>query len=247
LYRSQSPATILNHLLSQPEPTLEHSREVILEYVLAKETKAREKRHGRGGKGTLGREALEEISARLTEVEAGLMFVEGRKLELEELDRPRQLGMTLILSLRMSLSYFTSRELAEQLLKVPVGTAERILVQHIRRRVAGEGRWGEGKELEYLESLVSPLHHAHADFRRYLGVPPSGQRLDPPKPVHSYHPSQFIQSHYPLPANQPVSSSSRPFRPKGPLHQVPTFPAKVSRELATAPNPRHLPCRLSAI
>lgn len=83
------------------------------------------------------------------------MHAEGRRLELHELDQPRQLGMTLILSLRMSLSYFTSQEIAQQLLKVPIGVAERILVQHIRRRVAGEGRWGEGKELEYIESIVS--------------------------------------------------------------------------------------------
>jgi len=61
---------------------------------------------------------------------------------------------TLILSLRMSLSYFTLQELADQLLSLAVGDAEKTLVQHIRRRVAGEGRWGVGKELEYVEGLV---------------------------------------------------------------------------------------------
>lgn len=155
MHRSQSPATIVAHLLSQPSPSLEHSREVILEYVLAKETKARDKKPGKGGKGSLSREALEEISDRLTEIEEGLMNHDGRRLDLVELDEPRQLGMTLVLSLRMSLSYFTLQELSKQLLKVPLGVGEKILVQHIRRRVAGEGRWGVGKELEYLESLVS--------------------------------------------------------------------------------------------
>lgn len=126
-----------------------------MEYVLSKETKARDKKPGKGGKGSLSREALEEISDRLTEIEQGLMSHEGRKLDLGDLDEPRQLGMTLVLSLRMSLSYFTLQELSKQLLKVPLGVAERILVQHIRRRVPGEGRWGVGKELEYLENLVS--------------------------------------------------------------------------------------------
>lgn len=154
LHRSQSPATILAHLLSEPAPSIEHSREVVLEYVLARETKARDKRPGKGGRGTLSREALEEISDRLTEIESGLMTDDGRRLSRNELDEPRTLGMTLLLSLRMSLSYFTLQELSKQLLEVTLGIGERILVQHIRRRLPGEGRWAVGKELEYLESLV---------------------------------------------------------------------------------------------
>jgi hypothetical protein len=76
---------------------------------------------------------------------------------LSELDEPRQIGVTLCLSLRMSLSYFTLRELAGQIMLLNLADAERTLVQHIRRRVQGEGRWGVGKELEYVESLVSIL------------------------------------------------------------------------------------------
>jgi hypothetical protein len=61
----------------------------------------------------------------------------------------------------MSLSYFTLQELADELLQLGVGDAERILVQHIRRRVQGEGRYGVGKELELVEEMVS--------FARRLG------------------------------------------------------------------------------
>lgn len=171
LARSQSPATILSHLLSQPPPSLEHSREVILEYILAREGKMREKKYGRGGKGTLGRDSFEDLSKRLSEVEDGLratatsprggpsdlgtsLFSGTRRISVGGLDEARQLGLTLILSLRMSLSYFTLQELADQLLSLAVGDAEKTLVQHIRRRVAGEGRWGVGKELEYVEGLV---------------------------------------------------------------------------------------------
>ena len=83
---------------------------------------------------------------------------------VDELDEPRKLGLTLVLSLRLSLSYFTLRELSDQLLVLAAPDAERTLVQHIRRRVQGEGRFGIGKELEYLEDLVRHIacnHHHH--------------------------------------------------------------------------------------
>ena len=128
---------------------------MIYEYLLIRENKLKEKKAGKGGKGTLSREALEDISARLTEIEHGLSFVNGRKLEKEELDESRALGMTLILSLRMSFSYFTLPELAAQLLLVAVPVCEGLLVQHVRRRVEGEGRWAIGNELEHLERMVS--------------------------------------------------------------------------------------------
>jgi hypothetical protein len=173
--RSASPSTILHHLLSQPTPSIQHSRQVILEYVLGQEVKRREKRPGRAGKGTLGRDGFEEIGKRLGEIENGLRGelpssprtygdstasssrnpYPSPKLAMHDLDEPRQIGLTLILSLRMSLSYFSLQELAEQLLELALEDAERTLVQHIRRRVQGEGRWGVGQELEYLENAVS--------------------------------------------------------------------------------------------
>jgi len=156
--------------LSQPPPSLEHSREVILEYVLAREQKAREKKPGRGGKGTIGKETFEEISARLGEVEDGLRGATTSPMGSppRQLDAARQRDLALLLSIRLTLSYFTPRELAEQLLVLSVPDAERALLQHIRRRVAGEGRWGVGKELEYVESLVSSQdleHGKRADIR----------------------------------------------------------------------------------
>lgn len=146
--------TILHHLLSQPPPAIEHSREVILEYVLNRETKLREKKSGRGGKGTLGREGFEDIANKLAEVEAGLR-IPG--IDTMELSANRQLGLALILSLRMSLSYFTLGELGDQLLKLATPDAERVVVQHVRKRSPGEGRYAVGRELEHLESLVSSL------------------------------------------------------------------------------------------
>ena len=175
LARSASPATILHHLLSSPTPTIQHSREIILEYVLAKEGKFREKKPGRGGKGTLGRDGFEEISKRLSEVEDGLRGAavttplkstfrgDGDSppgVSDQELDEPRKIGLALILSLRMSLSYFTLQQLADQLLLLALPDAERTLVQHIRRRVQGEGRYGVGKELEYVEQITSPRRPA---------------------------------------------------------------------------------------
>jgi hypothetical protein len=158
LARSASPQTILHHLLSTPAPPIHHSREVILEYVLSRELKLREKKSGKGGKGTLGREGFEEISKRIEEIEDGLRGgpgSPGSSMSKMEMDEPRQIGMTLCLSLRMSLSYFTLQELADQIMLLGVADAERILVQHVRRRIQGEGRWGVGKELEFVESLVS--------------------------------------------------------------------------------------------
>ena len=179
LARSQSVQSILHHLLSKPTPSILHSREVILEYVLAREGKLREKKPGRGGKGTLSREGFEEISKRLSEIEDGLKGVQAtsprrgtfsRHDSIQDgssespypsplsppanLDEARTIGLTLILSLRLSLSYFTLQGLAEQLLVLATPDAERTLVQHIRRRVQSEGRFGVGKELEYLEILV---------------------------------------------------------------------------------------------
>ena len=165
LARSASPSTILSHLLSQPVPTLEHSREVILEYVLAREGKLREKKPGRGGRGTLGQDGFEDIGKRLGEVEDGLRggsITSPRGTALnsttqngsDEFGQSQQTGLTLILSLRMSLAYFSLHELANQLLLLAIADAERIIVQHIRRRVQGEGRWGVGKELESIETLV---------------------------------------------------------------------------------------------
>ncbi|WVQ70764.1 hypothetical protein IAR50_000286 [Cryptococcus sp. DSM 104548] len=172
LSRSASTSTILAHLLSSPLPTIQHSRQVILEYALARETRLREKKPGRAGKGTLGREAFEDIAKRMGEIEDGLRQHSPdsprrgslplrdaypspqSSQDLPELNESQQTGLTLILSLRMSLSYFTLQELADQLLLLALGDAERMLVQHIRRRVPGEGRWGVGKELEFVESLT---------------------------------------------------------------------------------------------
>ncbi|WWC92401.1 uncharacterized protein L201_007358 [Kwoniella dendrophila CBS 6074] len=177
LARSASSATVLHHLLSQPPPSIEHSREVILEFVLAREMKLRDKKPGKGGKGTLGRDGFEDIGKRLGEVEAGLRGETPNGMSLKQststmtshsrdpyptpssestpfLNENQQIGLTLVLSLRMSLSYFTLQELANQLLLLALADAERTLVQHIRRRIPGEGRWGVGKELEYVESLT---------------------------------------------------------------------------------------------
>ena len=153
LARSKDPSTILQHLLSYPTPTLEHSREVILEYVLARESKLKEKKPGKGGKGTIAREHLEEIGKRMGEIEAGIP-THGR--DADEEDTLAEMR-ALVLSLRLSLSYFTLPELAEQLsnTNLPLAMAERTLVQHVRRRVQGEGRWGVGRELAALESMVS--------------------------------------------------------------------------------------------
>lgn len=115
---------------------------------MARETRLREKKPGRGGKGTLDREGLEDVGARLGEVEDGL------QPGAQEMDEARQMGLALILALRMSLSYFTLPALAKQLLLLAVPDAERVLVQHVRRRVEAEGRYGVGKELAYLESMV---------------------------------------------------------------------------------------------
>ena len=145
-----SPSTVLRHLLSQPEPPVAQSREIILEYVLGREQKYRTTKHGKGGKGTLGREGFEEIGKRLGEIEQGLQDASS---------------LALLLSIRLSLSYFTLRELADQLLLLPISDAERTIVQHIRRRLPGEGRFGVGKELEQVESLVSSRPALRPAFR----------------------------------------------------------------------------------
>jgi hypothetical protein len=54
----------------------------------------------------------------------------------------------------MLLSYFSLVDLGRQLLSQTPQDAVRTLVQHIRRRVPGEGRFNVGRELEYVESLV---------------------------------------------------------------------------------------------
>jgi hypothetical protein len=153
LARSKDPSTILQHMLSQPTPSVEHSREVILEYVLAREAKMREKRPGKGGKGTIAREHLEEVGKRMSEIEDGIPRHGRDEDEEDTLAEMR----ALVLSLRLSLSYFSLPELAEQLCNtnLPLAFAERTLVQHVRRRVQGEGRWGVGRELAMLESMVS--------------------------------------------------------------------------------------------
>ncbi|BEJ14602.1 hypothetical protein CspHIS471_0403690 [Cutaneotrichosporon sp. HIS471] len=160
---STTPQAVLNYLLSSPEPSLLTARKVILEYVLNRETRLREKKHGTGGKGTLGRDSFEEIGARLGEIEDGLrgtgVLVGAHTAAVpavpdEELDDPRKMGLALILSLRMLLSYFTLPDLARQLLLQHPTDAERTLVQHIRRRVPGEGRYNVGRELEFVESLT---------------------------------------------------------------------------------------------
>ncbi len=186
LARSASPAAIINHLLSQPPPSLEHSREVILEYVLAREGKLREKKPGRGGKGTLGRDGFEDISKRLGEVEDGLRGASttlndpaGHRRSKsqpsidQDLEDPHKIGLALVLSLRMSLSYFSPQELANQLLLLAIGDAERVIVQHIRRRVQGEGRWGVGKELECVEALVSKPSSARLELNPSDLAPPT--------------------------------------------------------------------------
>lgn len=154
----------MNYLLSTPTPSILNSRKVILEYVLAREARLREKKHGLGGKGTLGRDSFEDIAARLGEIENGLRGTGSLvgfnaaavpAVPDEELDDPRKTGLALILSLRMLLSYFTLPDLARQLLCQHPSDAERTLVQHVRRRVPGEGRYNVGRELEFVESLVS--------------------------------------------------------------------------------------------
>lgn len=119
---------------------------------MGRESKLREKKHGRGGKGTLGREGFEEIASKMAEVEEGLRLP---GIDNTELSQNRQLGLALVLSLRMSLSYFSLQELGNQLLKLATPDAERVIVQHVRKRVQGEGRYRIGKELEYLEDMVS--------------------------------------------------------------------------------------------
>lgn len=159
---------MLAYLLAEPMPPVHQSRKVLLEYVLSREARLREKKHGRGGKGTLGREGFEELADRMGEIEEGLrgtgplahasrMPRHNGPVEDEDLSPARQTGLALVLSLRMLLSYFTLPDLAKQLLQQTPQDAERTLVQHIRRRVAGEGRYSVGKELEYVESLVSTM------------------------------------------------------------------------------------------
>lgn len=161
---SASTTTLLRYLTSEPTPSIQRAREAILEYVLNREARIREKKPGRGGKGTLGREGFEEIATSLAEIEDGLRgtgtlaergVVRDHFVPDDELDGARQLGLALVLSLRMLLSYFTLPDLARQILALPPSDAERTLVQHIRRRVAGEGRYAVARELEYVESLVS--------------------------------------------------------------------------------------------
>jgi hypothetical protein len=248
LHRSQSPITILNHLLSQPVPEFSHSLEVIYEYLLIRENKLKEKKAGKGGKGTLSREALEDISARLTEIEHGLSFVNGRKLEKEELDEARALGMTLVLSLRMSFSYFTLPELAAQLLLVAVPVCEGLLVQHIRRRVEGEGRWAVGNELEHLERMVS-LHwgqEKNLTARLYHNDQRSRQLSARQKLELRYRRNQSIKSPYPHPTNRPASSSFSPFLARDlylpPVRRI--SPERGSQGQATIPPVHDHPLRL---
>lgn len=111
----------------------------------------REKKHGRGGKGTLGRDGFEDIASKLAEVEEGLRLP---GIDTMQLSSNRQTGLALILSLRMSLSYFTPTEMGHQLLKLATPDAERVIVQHIRKRVAGDGRYAIGMELLHLEHMV---------------------------------------------------------------------------------------------
>ncbi|TXT13035.1 hypothetical protein VHUM_01436 [Vanrija humicola] len=191
---SASPATILAHLVSKPTPSVQQMREVVLEYVITRETRLRERKYGRGGKGTLGRDGFEEIAGHINEIEEGLrgkgQLAGPRGVVLanpvasdEELDEERQIALALLLSLRMLLSYFTLADLARQLLRQTPTDAERTLVQHLRRRVAGEGRFGVGKELEYVEGLtlnrrpaLRPAFHsararAHLPQRAVYAVP----------------------------------------------------------------------------
>lgn len=162
---------MLAYLLSEPTPSVQQARDVILEYVLSREAKLRDKKPGRGGKGTLGRDGFEEIGTLLGEIEDGLRgrgpLATGRNMTAaqapdDELPPARQLGLALVLSLRMLLSYFTLTDLGRQLLSQTPQDAVRTLVQHIRRRVPGEGRFNVGRELEYIESLV--CLHARATF-----------------------------------------------------------------------------------
>jgi hypothetical protein len=200
LARSASPTTILHHLLSSPPPTIERSREIILEYVLGRELKIREKKPGPGGRGTIGRDGFEEISKRLAEIEDEL-----RASASPDLDEARQIGLTLILSLRMTLSYFTLQELADQLDQLNIADAERILVQHIRRRVQGEGRYGVGSELEYVESLVG-INRNSADFRSHPNAPLSVRHSEPQKPVHPFPLGRTIGSRCPPRPSHPALS-----------------------------------------
>ncbi|KJE03993.1 hypothetical protein I311_02124 [Cryptococcus gattii NT-10] len=199
LARSASIATILNHLLATPPPSIQHSREVVLEYVLSREAKLKEKKPGRAGKGTLGREAFEDIAKRMGELEDSLRGNSAsspstspsrdaypsprdspRQLQAQLLNENQQIGLTLILSLRMSLSYFTLQELANQLMLVALGDAERVLIQHIRRRISGEGRWGVGKELEYVERLTLSRRPALRPAFRSA----KARTLLPPEPLY---------------------------------------------------------------
>lgn len=148
--------------MQETDSTLEKSREIILEYTLGRETKSRDKKPGQGGKGTIGRDTLEEISKRLAEIEAVCIRY-----------RP------LLLSIRLSLSYFTIPELAEQLLLLAIPDAERTLVQHIRRRLPGEGRFAVGKELQHLEQLCQSRPALRPAFRSA-----KSKTTLPPHPIH---------------------------------------------------------------
>lgn len=172
---SSTPTSILAYLLADPMPPVHLSRKVMLEYVLSREARLREKKHGRGGKGTLGREGFEELASRMGEIEDGLrgtgplahasrMSRHDGQVADEDLSPARQTGLALVLSLRMLLSYFTLPDLAKQLLQQTPQDAERTLVQHVRRRVAGEGRYSVGRDLEYVESLVGAERRLHANL-----------------------------------------------------------------------------------
>lgn len=196
---SASTSTLLLYLTSTPTPSIQRAREAFLEYVLNREARLREKRPGRGGKGTLGREGFEEIAGSLAEIEDGLRgtgilaekgIVRNHFVPDEELDSARQLGLALVLSLRMLLSYFTLPELARQILALPPGDAERTLVQHIRRRVGGEGRYAVARELEHVESLVSCCHYVEHGTDLSDSEPPSR-----PAPRLPFRPCEDSSSH----------------------------------------------------
>jgi hypothetical protein len=62
--------------------------------------------------------------------------------------------LSLVLSLRLSLSYFSTQELNDQLLLLPLQDAELALRMYVKRRLPGDGRWSVCKALEALEGNV---------------------------------------------------------------------------------------------
>jgi hypothetical protein len=105
---------------------------------------------------------FEEIAGKLKDVEnsvrlhARVVVVTMRITECfpSQLAQPSPQVLSLILSLRLSLSILTTSELASQLLLLPLQDAELALRMYVKRRLPGDGRWSVCKALEALEGNV---------------------------------------------------------------------------------------------